>query len=158
MNTLDYVIITITIVFVVKGLFSGFISQLFSLLSVFLAVIVAYFFHNDATHFITDIIPEYAEYQFASFIILFILVFLVTMLIGKLFTKVTKVLSLGVLNRLLGGLMGFLTSIICYIAVTYLYDSIISAFEISESYLTTSSKLVSIFRQLLIILKPLLSL
>ncbi len=109
MNTLDIVIIVLLAAGLIRGLFNGFFVEIASLISLILGVYIA----SNFSHYIGNYLVKYISLEeqyikLVSFIITFILVVLGVALLGKLITKVADEASLGLANRIAGGLFGAL--------------------------------------------------
>lgn len=93
----------------IRGLIKGFIVELTSLLAFILGVYGAIHF----SYFIIDLLSQYVSWpanyiNIAAFIFTFILIVIGISLLGRLITKLANLVALGLLNRLLGGVFGFL--------------------------------------------------
>ena len=109
MNWLDIVIIVIIALAVFKGIHKGLISQVCSLLGIIFGVIIAS--RNYVSLGIT--ISRYTHHvnisNILSYIIIFSIIILIFSVIGTILTKIIGALpGLGMLNSLLGGIIGFL--------------------------------------------------
>ncbi|MBO4566032.1 MAG: CvpA family protein [Bacteroidales bacterium] len=123
MQVLDIILLVLFIPGIIHGLVKGLITQVVSLLSVFVGAIVAGRFAPELT--------QIAMLQFGSeervtyilcFIVIFLAVALVMALIAHIITKLFKAATLGWLNRLLGALFSIFTTAL-------LLGLLISAFE-----------------------------
>ncbi|MBO4743589.1 MAG: CvpA family protein [Bacteroidales bacterium] len=123
MQVLDIILLVLFIPAVIHGAVKGLVTQIVSLLSVFVGAIVAGRFAPDLT--------QVAMLQFGSeekvtyilcFIVIFIACALVMALVGHLITKLFKAATLGWLNRLLGAVFAIFTTAL-------VLGLLISAFE-----------------------------
>ena len=109
MNTFD-IIITILLLFgFVRGLMKGLFVEVASLAALVAGVYGAIHF----SHFIGDWLKNSVDWDekyisLAAFAGTFIIILLVISLAGKLLTKIADFASLGILNKLLGGVFGAL--------------------------------------------------
>jgi len=107
MTILDAGVIIITLLFLVRGIWIGFIRQLAALAALFLAFVAAGQYYTRFSVFITRFITE----PQLAFIITYILVFLATyvliILLGLALKKVMQITFLGWFDKLLGGIFGF---------------------------------------------------
>lgn len=108
MNTLDIVLAVILAIGLFRGFTQGFILELFSLISVIAGIFLAY--HGSG--WLVDFVVSTWNWQFTqmhllAFIFILVVVVVIFKLIGKGLTKLTDILSLGFLNRLLGALFNF---------------------------------------------------
>lgn len=109
MNTFDIIITALLLFGFVRGLFKGLFLEIAS----FIALIAGIYGAMHFSHFIKDLLAPLVTWEekyvtLASFAITFIVIVLVITLIGKLFTKIADFASLGILNKLLGGIFGAL--------------------------------------------------
>jgi membrane protein required for colicin V production len=116
MNWLDIVIIIFLILSVVGGIMSGFIKSFFGLVGLIVGVVLAGRFYvalADHLGFIADANTA----KIVAFIIIFAAVCIVASLLGVIFTKIVTAISLGWINRLLGGVFGLLMGAISIAAL-----------------------------------------
>lgn len=109
MNTFDFIITALLLFGFIRGLFKGLFLEIAS----FIALIAGIYGAMHFSHFIKDLLIPLVTWEekyitLASFAITFIVIILVITLIGKLFTKIADFASLGILNKLLGGIFGTL--------------------------------------------------
>lgn len=109
MNTFDFIITAFLLFGFVRGLFKGLFLEIAS----FIALIAGIYGAMHFSYFIKDLLAPRVTWEekyitLVSFAITFIVIVLVITLIGKLFTKIADFASMGILNKLLGGLFGAL--------------------------------------------------
>jgi membrane protein required for colicin V production len=109
MNTFDIIITALLLFGFIRGLFKGLFLEIAS----FIALIAGIYGAMHFSHFIKDLLVPFVTWEekyitLVSFAITFIIIVLVITLIGKLFTKIADFASLGILNKLLGGIFGAL--------------------------------------------------
>lgn len=109
MNTFDIIITALLLFGFIRGLFKGLFLEIAS----FIALIAGIYGAVHFSHFIKDLLVPLVSWDkkyivLISFAITFIVIVLVITLIGKLFTKIADFASLGILNKLLGGILGAL--------------------------------------------------
>ncbi|OIQ19355.1 MAG: hypothetical protein BM557_06525 [Flavobacterium sp. MedPE-SWcel] len=93
----------------IRGAWKGFFSELASLLSLLIGLYVAITFSD----YVGDVLSENVSWDpkyisITAFAITFIAVVVGIILLGKFFTKLASFAMLGWLNKLLGGVFGFL--------------------------------------------------
>lgn len=104
MNTLDIVLGGILITAFFLGFRKGFVTSLLSLLQFVIAGYIAIYYASDLKPYMQWLGPqEEYIYHIAAFIVCFIGVSIIFWMLSKLLTNVMDFLTLGVLNRLLGG-------------------------------------------------------
>ena len=129
MAVFDIILLALLGLAVISGVYKGLVTQVVSLSSIVVGLLVASRFTPDLT--------KVAMLQFSSdekvtYIICFVLIFLacalIMALIGALVTKLFKMATLGWLNRVLGGVFAFF-------AAALVLGLMISAFEgLNESW------------------------
>lgn len=123
MQILDIILLVLFVPGIVHGLVKGLITQVVSLLSVFVGAIVAARFAPDLTQIaMLQFDSEERVTYILCFIVIFLACALVMALVGHLITKLFKIATLGWLNRLLGAVFSVFTTAL-------LLGLLISAFE-----------------------------
>ncbi len=109
MNYIDYIIIAVVAVFLIKGLVRGFFSETLGLVGLVLAFVFATKFMSDLSGWIERIIHMQAVIATVlSFVIIFFAVVLVFHLLANFLEKVFSSAHLGWLEKLAGAGVGFL--------------------------------------------------
>ena len=131
MSTLDIIILVCLIPAVYQGLTKGFVSQLVSIVSIFLGSWMAYHSCNAACDVLVQYLPDVNPQvmHVAAFLIFFMLYVLVFNLIGRLLEKLLKLVLLGWLNRLLGFVFSIATGFIVISLLLVLFASLNNTFE-----------------------------
>ena len=92
---------------VIKGLFKGFFVEVASIAALLIGSYGAVHFSNYAYSALIGFLDwSKRNINILSFIITFLIIVLSIVLIGKAMTKLVNVMSLGIINRLLGGVFG----------------------------------------------------
>lgn len=109
MNIIDIVLGIFLLFGFARGLMKGLIAELASLIALVAGIYGAINF----SYFIVDYLVETVSWSekyihITAFAITFVLIVFLIILIGKLLTKFVNFIALGILNRLLGGVFGFL--------------------------------------------------
>lgn len=109
MNTFDIIITALLLFGFIRGLFKGLFLEIAS----FIALIAGIYGAMHFSYYVKDLLIPRVTWEekystLVAFVITFIVVVLVITLIGKLFTKIADFASLGILNKLLGGIFGTL--------------------------------------------------
>ena len=109
MTVIDIVLGALLLFGLIRGLSKGLFVEVASLLALILGVYGAIHFSHFATEFLESRVDWDEKYiNIASFAITFIIIVFVISLAGKALTKLADFAALGMLNKLLGGLFGFL--------------------------------------------------
>ena len=140
---IDLIIIVVIIYAFIKGFYNGLINEIASFLGLFIGAIVSYTFSDN----LSEILNSYFEIDpkvlnILSFILLFIITSLCFTIAGKSLTKLIKFISLGTINRLLGGLFSSLKFIIVIVSISMVinYLSELLMIEIIPLDQTNNSK------------------
>ncbi len=140
---IDLIIIVVIIYAFIKGFYNGLINEIASFLGLFIGAIVSYTFSDN----LSEILNSYFEIDpkvlnILSFILLFIITAVCFTIAGKSLTKLIKFISLGTINRLLGGLFSSLKFIIVIVSISMVinYLSELLMIEIIPLDQTNNSK------------------
>ena len=103
MNYIDFILITLLIIAALFGVWKGFVRQLFGLIALFLGLFCAFHFSDYVASYISRWIDaNETAVAIISFAITFILVLWGVAFIGKMAETLTKMVALGLINRLVG--------------------------------------------------------
>lgn len=109
MNTFDIIIAALLIIGFIRGLARGLFVEVASLVALIVGIYGAIHFSYFVGNFLADRVSWDENYiTIVSFAITFGIIVLIIASIGKLFTKIADFASLGLLNKLLGGIFGVL--------------------------------------------------
>ncbi len=139
---IDLIVIVVLVYAFLKGFSNGLVNELASFLGLLIGAIISYSFSDD----LSKIIDDYVEIDgqilnILSFILLFILTSFLFTIAGKYMTKLIKYISLGTINRLLGGIFSSLKFLIIIVSISMVinYFSELLAIEIIPSDQTNKS-------------------
>ena len=136
MNLIDLIIIAIIGFGIIRGYSKGLIIELSSFFGIFISFFIAGNVDNLLSNEISAFISVNSDLlNTISFIIIFILSYLLIIYLAKGFTKLAKVVYLGLLNSLLGGVFGGLKFLLILLIITKIIFSLnlLSNNIISES-------------------------
>jgi len=136
MNLIDLIIIAIIGFGMIRGYSKGLIIELSSFFGIFISFFIAGNVDNLLSNEISAFISVNSDLlNTISFIIIFILSYLLIIYLAKGFTRLAKVVYLGLLNSLLGGVFGGLKLILILLIITKIIFSLnlLSNNIISES-------------------------
>lgn len=109
MNSLDIFLAVILGIGFFRGFTRGFILELFSLISLVVGIFLAYHGSGILVDFIrAHWAWEFAQMHVLAFIFILVVVIVIFQLLGKGLTKLSDIISLGLLNRILGGFFNLL--------------------------------------------------
>ena len=136
MNLVDLIIIALIGFGIIRGYSKGLIIELSSFFGIFISFFIAGNVDNLLSNEISAFISVNSNLlNTISFIVIFILSYLIIIYLAKGFTKLAKVVYLGLLNSLLGGVFGGLKFLLILLIITKIIFSLnlLSNNVISES-------------------------
>ncbi|MCD4691241.1 CvpA family protein [bacterium] len=110
MNVVDLIIVIMLAVGFVSGLARGLVRTLFGLAALVLGVAAAAGSFGFVASTILTFVPGERAAGIIAFILVFLVVFFAIAFVGKLIAKALKLVALGWLDRLAGGLLGVVLS------------------------------------------------
>jgi membrane protein required for colicin V production len=123
MNWLDIVLAIPLLWFTFKGFKNGFIIELASLAALILGIFVALHFSFYAEDYLRENFEIADNYLYIiSFAITFVIVAVLVFLVGKIIHKLITIIALGFLNRLAGGIFGFLKTALILSVILYFFN------------------------------------
>lgn len=109
MNWLDIVIIVVLIIGAVTGLRTGIIKVVVSLVGIIAGVLLAGRLYVPLAGSLS-FVPHDGAAKILAFAIIFIVVMIIALIVGNVLTKIVSAIMLGWINRLLGGVFGFISA------------------------------------------------
>ena len=109
MNIFDVIVLIILLYGLMMGLIKGFIIEVAGIIALILGVTGSFKFARIlevSLNSYVDLSPK--TIQITSFIILFIIIIYAVSLLAKMITKTLKIIALGIINRIFGGIFGLL--------------------------------------------------
>ena len=109
MNIFDVIVLIILLYGLIMGFIKGFIIEVAGIIALILGVTGSFKF----ARILEVSLNSYVDWspktiQIASFIILFIIIIYAVSLLAKMITKTLKIIALGMINRIFGGIFGLL--------------------------------------------------
>lgn len=109
MNIVDIVLALILLYGIIRGFFRGFFAELASLIAFVAGIYGAIYFSHFLSDFLTPRVSWNIQFvHLIAFAITFILIVFVISLAGKFLTTVANFAALGIINKLLGAVFGFI--------------------------------------------------
>ena len=107
----------------VRGLFRGIVQSIGSLVGLVLGIALAYVYADALSQQLSQWFVFTASQSYTiAFILLFVVVVLVCALLVKMLDKFLSIVTLGWINKLLGGCFGFLKVALLLSVIIYLVD------------------------------------
>ncbi len=138
MNTLDIIFCVILAFLGLRGIFRGLIKEIASILGLILGFVLANMFHAELAPLLVRPLGGEGLANLAAYLGIFLGTVAVVFLLASLIRKILKLIMLGWLDGILGGLLGlFKGALLCSIIVLAL-----TAFLPSKAEILTTSQVV----------------
>jgi membrane protein required for colicin V production len=139
MHVFDIITAALALLFVIVGLYRGFVEEALRLIGIVAAFFTGLALYRVMATHLTFLKLSGAVLSVVSFLIIFCAALLVIILLGMLVKKIIHLTVLGWVDRLCGGVLGFLKAFfLVWIAVTVIaslpFGAIRRWFEPSKSY------------------------
>ena len=109
MNIFDIIILIILSYGLINGFVKGFIIEVAGIIALILGVTGSFKFASILEVYLNSYVDWRPKtIQAASFIILFVIIIYAVSLLAKMITKALKIIALGMINRIFGGIFGLL--------------------------------------------------
>ena len=130
MILLDFILLAPLIFGLVRGLFNGLIKELVSIAAVIIGVFLAYKYADKVELFLSNYInQDGAALTIIAYLLIFGVVLLIAFALSFLLTKLLQAMSLGLFNRLLGGVFGLGKSLLILLVFINLVHPYVSSSE-----------------------------
>lgn len=141
MNSLDIILGIFLVIGLVQGLKNGFFKEFASLAGLVLGVVGAIYF----SHIVSGFLGSFTNWDeqilnLVSFVITFIMIVMIISFIAKILTKTADMVALGLVNKIMGALMGILKTAF-FLSVLLLF---INSIENKISFMDEEKKEASI--------------
>ncbi|GAB6888245.1 CvpA family protein [Desulfothermus okinawensis JCM 13304] len=121
MNKLDIIFIIILSYTLIRGFIRGIVKEIIGIVGVIGSFLIAINFYTRLTDYITKIVSDPQVANIIAFASLFIGSILILYLLGAMIRELLKTLSLGWLDRLGGGVFGFVKgTLVCSLIILML--------------------------------------
>jgi membrane protein required for colicin V production len=139
MNFFDIILIIILLYCLIRGIFRGLLKEISSLIGVLGGFYAAYMYYKSLGIYLKRWIADPNYINILSFLIIFIFVFLMVSAVGIIIKYLLKIVFLGWVDRVFGGVFGILKGILisCVLVVVF------TAFLPNDSGVIKNSKLSS---------------
>jgi membrane protein required for colicin V production len=120
MNFVDILILILLGVFLLKGLLRGLMKELCSLVGLIVGSLLAFRFHGPLAEMMVSAFSLPASVCVVlAFLVIFLTILLVFGLIGMLLSRYVKLLYVGGLNRVTGGIFGLVQGVLVMAVVMF---------------------------------------
>jgi membrane protein required for colicin V production len=123
MNWIDIVILCFILLMLILGIKKGLIIGLASFVALVLGIFAAVHLTNWVDKLLTDHLGWSGHWlPVISFAVIFLIVVIAVMLLAKGLEKLLKLVGIGFLNRLFGGIFGILIAIFILSVIIYIFN------------------------------------
>lgn len=130
MNYLDILLLLPLLYGAYKGFSRGFVIEVATLLGLILGVYVAIKFSDYTENILRDFLDISSKYlSYIALSVTFLLVVVAIYLLGKMLTKLVDIVSLGLVNKLLGTVLGIAKSFVILCIILLIADSLDDKFQ-----------------------------
>ena len=102
LQLIDWISVTLLLVFAITGFFNGFVKELFSAMAWVLSLITAWLYGPLIFPYVNTYLDSESAKNIISFVILFVLSFIILKTLGSIMSKLISVIGLKSLDKLLG--------------------------------------------------------
>ena len=102
LQLIDWISVTLLLVFAITGFFNGFIKEVFSAMAWVLSLITAWLYGPLVFPYVNAYLDSGSAKNIISFVILFLLSFIILKSLGSIMSKFISVIGLKSLDKLLG--------------------------------------------------------
>jgi membrane protein required for colicin V production len=155
MSALDIILLIFIGYGFIRGLFKGLFVEVASLLALVLGIYGAIHFSDFIGIYLQETLNWNQKYiSMAAFIITFMAIVIVITLLGKFFTKLADFVALGILNKLFGGVFGFLKMALIASVLLMLFHKFNTKLEMVKETTLQESVLYKPIKEMGVILFP----
>ena len=130
MNYLDILLLLPLLYGAYKGFSRGFVIEVATLLGLILGVYVAIKFSDYTENILRDFLDISSKYlSYIALSVTFLLVVVAIYLLGKMLTKLVDIVSLGLVNKLLGTVLGIAKSFVILCIILVIADALDDKFQ-----------------------------
>lgn len=125
MNIFDIVLLVFILIGSLRGLWNGFFVTLASFISVLVGIYIAIKFSSFTADVLrSNIAKNWEHLEIIAFAITFIVIVVSITLLAKIFSKIADFSGLGIFNKLLGGLLGLLKTILILSVMLHFFQKV----------------------------------
>lgn len=110
MNSLDVILAVVIIIFTVRGVFRGLVTEFIVLSALILGYILAFTYLQSGINLLLHFFPGLPEFaaRILSFVLIFLIINIILRMIGRILNRLIKYVFLKSVNRLAGGAFAFI--------------------------------------------------
>ena len=141
LQVIDWISVTLLLVFAITGFFNGFIKEVFSAMAWVLSLITAWLYGPLIFPYVNTYLDSESAKNIISFIILFVLSFIILKTSGSIISKLISAIGLKSLDKLLGA---FFSSLKVLAILTSLFVFNLNYLDKNQWWLDSYSRIYSI--------------
>ena len=122
----DFVILGIAALFIIRGLWVGFLAQVTTLVALLVSYVIAGQYHDKLFPFLREVTENPHAVFWTSYVILFAVTYVATMLLGRGLAKVIELTIAGWFDKLVGGVLGAAKAVVVIILLNMILAGIIA--------------------------------
>ncbi len=122
----DFVIIALLFLFILRGLWVGFLRQITTLVALLVGYVIAGQYHDKLFPFLRGLTDNPQIVFLASYVVLFGVVYVVTMLFGKGLARVVELTVAGWFDKVLGGVLGAVKAAILIVFLNMVLSGVLA--------------------------------
>lgn len=155
MTTLDIILLIFIGYGFIRGLFKGLFVEVASLLALVLGIYGAVHFSDFMSSYLQESLNWNKKYTaLVAFTLTFIAIVIVIKLLGKFLTQLADFASLGLLNKLFGGVFGFFKMALIASVLLMLFHKLNTKADMVDETTLQKSVLYSPVKEIAVILFP----
>lgn len=122
LNYVDIILIVPMAFGLIRGLFRGFIREVLGLAAIAIGIAASYFYAAELAAYLRISFPNTGQWlDMLSYLMIFTLVVIVINLLARYLTNVSRLLALGLINRIAGGLFGLCKVLLILMLTLHLF-------------------------------------
>ena len=141
LQVIDWISVTLLLVFAITGFFNGFIKEVFSAMAWVLSLITAWLYGPLIFPYVNTYFDSESTKNIISFIILFVFSFIILKTLGSIISKLISTIGLKSLDKLLGA---FFSSLKVLAILTSLFVFNLNYLDKNQWWLDSYSRIYSI--------------
>ena len=141
LQVIDWISVTLLLVFAITGFFNGFIKEVFSAMAWVLSLITAWLYGPLIFPYVNTYLDSESAKNIISFVILFLLSFIILKSLGSIISKLISAIGLKSLDKLLGA---FFSSLKVLAILTSLFVFNLNYLDKNQWWLDSYSRIYSI--------------
>lgn len=140
MNYIDILLLLPLLYGAYKGFSRGFVIEVATLLGLVLGVYIAIKFSDYTENILRDFLDMSSQYlSYIALGVTFLLVVIAIYLLGKMLTKLVDIVSLGLVNKLLGTVLGAAKSFVILCVILLIVDALDDKYQFMGKELKDNS-------------------